>query len=63
MSRNTNPALHAPQERIGDPSSQREPSIIRGELKNWQGTAEEIIGNITNSQAWKESGQKNQEVL
>jgi hypothetical protein len=63
MSQNNNPALHAPQEGIDNPTSQGEPSIIRGELKNWKGTAEEIIGNITNSQTWKESGQKDQAVL
>jgi len=62
MSQNNNPAFHAPQEGINNPTRQLEPSLIRGELKNWKGTAEEIIGNITNSQTWKESGQKEQAV-
>ena len=63
MSQNDHPALHAPQEGIDNPTSHREPSLIRGELKNWKGTAEEIIGNITNSQPWKASGQKDQAVF
>jgi len=63
MSQNTNTAFHAPQQGIDRPTSQQEPSLIRAELKNWKGTAEEIIGNITNSQTWKESGQKNQAVI
>ena len=63
MSQNRNPAFHAPQEGADHPSSQREPSLVRGELKNWKGTAEEIIGNITNSQTWKESGKQDQAVI
>ena len=63
MSQNDTSAFHAPQEGIDNPTSQREPSLLRGELKNWKGTAEEIIGNITNSRTWKESGQKDQSVL
>ena len=60
MSQNNNPTS---QENVSSQTTQREPSLIRGELKNWKGTAEEIIGNLTNSQTWKESGQKNQAVL
>lgn len=63
MSQNDHPAFHAAQQGIDKPTSQREPSLIRGEMKNWKGTAEEIIGNITNSQTWKESGHKDQAVL
>ncbi|KAF2746529.1 hypothetical protein M011DRAFT_468628 [Sporormia fimetaria CBS 119925] len=39
-----------------NPSTNQQPGLVAGHAQYIKGAAEETIGNITNSDAWKDSG-------